>query len=124
MASKVALCPEVREVLVLRQRELGRRYGAVAEGRDTTTVVFPKADHKFFLWASPEERGRRRASQDGEPERAASVAKTIAQRDAQDTQRSIAPLQKARDAELVDTDGLSLDEVVESLIERVRAAQT
>lgn len=124
LASTIALCPGVREVLVLRQRELGRRYGAVAEGRDTTTVVFPRADHKFFLWASPGERGRRRAAQQGAPELAASVAHEIARRDAQDMQRPIAPLHQAEDAELVDTEGLDLDGVVERLIERVRAART
>lgn len=122
MASQIALLPGVREVLVLRQRELGQRYGAVAEGRDTTTVVFPCADHKFFLWASAGVRGKRRAAQDGAPERAEAITAEIECRDAQDTGRAIAPLLQAEDAVRVDTDGLDLEAVVERLIDHIGAA--
>lgn len=121
LASRIALLPLVREVLVKRQRELAKEHGAVAEGRDTTTVVFPMADCKFFLWASPEERGMRRAKQAGTPELAAGLTKDLAQRDAQDAGRDVAPLLEAQDAVRVETGGMSLDAVVEYLAGRVEA---
>lgn len=124
LASRIALLPKVRDVLVQRQRELAREHGAVAEGRDTTTVVFPMADFKFFLWASPEVRGRRRAMQAGTPEQAAQVAADIAQRDAQDAGRAVAPLMEAEDALRVETDGMDLDAVVEHLAGRVEVLRS
>ena len=91
----------------------------MVEGRDTTTVVFPDADRKFFLVASPEERGRRRAEQEGHPERAAQYALELARRDARDASRADSPLRQAPDAVRIETDGLTVDEVVEHMLEHV-----
>ena len=88
------------------------------EGRDIGTVIFPDAVVKIFLTASPEERARRRLAQDGEmPDGAtlAEVAREIAARDKQDSERAVAPLKPAPDAILVDTTGFSLDQAVETI---------
>lgn len=124
LASRIALLPLVRDVLVQRQRELAQEHGAVAEGRDTTTVVFPMADFKFFLWASPDERGLRRAKQAGTPELAAELTRDLAQRDAQDAGRAVAPLLQAQDAVRVETGAMGLDAVVEYLAGRVEALRS
>lgn len=96
------------------------------EGRDIGTVVFPDADIKFYLDASPEERGRRRYAELQAQERAESLAATMremAERDQRDSTRAHAPLQRAVDAVVVDTTALTLEEVVETLLRRVRAVQ-
>lgn len=117
--SAVAAHPRVRRAVVAVQRAIGRGSSIVAEGRDTTTVVFPEADHKFFLIASPEERGRRRAEQEGQPERAAQYARDLARRDELDSSRADSPLRQAEDAIRVETDALTADEVVERLLHHV-----
>lgn len=110
--------PQVREHLVQLQQAIGRTGDMVTEGRDQGTVVFPHAECKIFLTASPAERARRRVDdlrQRGEaPEFAAVLAEQIA-RDERDANRSVGPLVKAPDAIEVVTDGLSLDEVVHRL---------
>jgi cytidylate kinase len=110
--SLVAANPEVRVELVSRQREwTARRGGGVLEGRDIGTVVFPDADLKVYLTAAPEERARRRAKEIADLDYE-TVAADLARRDALDTNRAVDPLSEAPDAVLVDTTGLSIDEVV------------
>jgi cytidylate kinase len=119
--SRVAAHPRVREGMVERQRAFARGAagrGVVVEGRDIGTVVFPDAAVKFYLDATPEERARRRAAETGgtpEEERAA-----MGRRDAQDSGRRVAPLRAAADAEVVDTTGLDVRQVLEALLARVR----
>lgn len=125
MASKVSAQPRVRQRLLALQRELGKDGGVVMEGRDIGTVVFPDADIKFYLDASPEERGRRRHVELQQQEKSESLAATIrdmAERDQRDSERAHAPLRRAADAVVVDTTTLTLTEVVEVLLRRVRAA--
>ncbi|CAB4926303.1 unannotated protein [freshwater metagenome] len=120
-ASRVAGDPAVRAALVVRQRELLDHGDWVAEGRDIGTVVAPDADLKLYLDASDEERARRRAEQTGRP-----VAEVLAEqrdRDARDREREASPLRAAPDAQLVDTTGLTLDEVVELVAARAQAVK-
>jgi cytidylate kinase len=107
--SKVAAEPSVRQELVQRQRMLAEAapLGSVVEGRDITTVVFPDAHLKIFLTASPEERVRRRGDED---------AASLARRDAADEGREVSPLRQSKDAVVLDTTGLSVDEVVERVV--------
>jgi cytidylate kinase len=113
-AGAVARLPRVREVLVERQRALGADGGIVMEGRDIGTVVFPDADVKIYLDASPEERARRRASDPAHsgPSAVADVATLLTARDELDRTRKVSPLYIAEDAVVVDTTGKSVDEVV------------
>jgi len=120
--SPLAAVPGVREALVPQQRRLGAG-GVVMAGRDIGSVVFPDADHKFFLTASLDERMRRRAAQygrRGEHADEAAMLRDVAARDRYDSERTVAPLRPAPDAEVIDTDGLGLDEVVELLLRRIR----
>lgn len=117
--SDVSALPRVRRAVVAKQRALAGEGSLVAEGRDTTTVVFPDADHKFYLDASPEERARRRALQEGRPERRAELTQEMAERDRKDSSRVDSPLLCAEDAVRIDTDGLDLDGVVRRLLAHV-----
>jgi len=122
--SAVSAHPGVREAVVAEQRKLAADLGGVvAEGRDTTTVVFPRADHKFFLNASMEERARRRARQEGAPERYEEILADIERRDRLDTTRAHSPLVKAPDAIEIQADDLGVEEVVERVLAHVRAPQ-
>jgi len=124
-ASKVSTQGEVRECLVRHQREVAQDGGAVLEGRDIGTVVFPDADVKFFLEATPEERGRRRLGQlqgRGEVGNLADIVAEIAERDRRDRSREHSPLRCAADAERVDSTKMSPEEVVDLLLERCRQA--
>jgi cytidylate kinase len=121
-ATAVARLPAVRAVLVECQRAMADTGTVVMEGRDIGTVVFPDADVKIYLDASPEERARRRASDPAHAGRAggiASVAQELQARDQNDRTRLTSPLTKAADAILVDTTGLPLDEVVRRVWEIV-----
>ena len=120
-ASKVATNPKVRAALVEKQRALLSRDDWVAEGRDIGTVVAPDAEVKVFLTASPEERARRRAVELGTDEQ--TVLRDQALRDAQDRDREHSPLEQAQDAVELDTSGLTVDEVVERIVDLVRAAE-
>jgi len=114
-ATAVARWPQVRAALVLRQRALGEHGGIVMEGRDIGTVVFPRADVKVYLDASPEERARRRAhdpAHSGGPSAVADVATALTARDELDRTRTVSPLYAAEDAVVIDTTGKSIDEVV------------
>ena len=115
-ATTVARHPAVRRVLVARQRAFGDGGGVVMEGRDIGTVVFPDADVKVYLDASPEERARRRAA---DPAHAASknaqlseVATALAERDKSDSTRAVSPLTVAPDAIVIDTTGVPLEDVI------------
>ncbi len=119
-ASQVSIHPEVRRVMVARQREAGAAGGVVMEGRDIGTAVFPNADVKIFLDADPTVRAERRVLQNGSqsPEEAQRVQAEIAARDERDRTRAASPLIAAADAVIVDTTHQSIDEVV-SEIERI-----
>ena len=113
----VSATPGVRQALVEQQRAMGRS-GVVMAGRDIGTVVFPDADHKFFLVASLDEKVRRRAAQyerRGESVDEEAMRKEVELRDRVDTNRPVAPLKPATDAIIIDTDNLELDEVVERI---------
>jgi cytidylate kinase len=123
-ASKVSTQAEVRSRLVAAQRKIAHDGGAVLEGRDIGTVVFPDADLKFYLDASDEERARRRHGQLREHGESAELAKIVAEleeRDRRDRSRRHSPLRCAPDAERVDTTRLSMGDVLLLLLERCRA---
>jgi len=120
-ASKVATNPRVREALVQKQRELMSSGDWVAEGRDIGTVVAPDAEVKVFLTASPEERARRRAEELGTD--MDMVLRDQALRDAQDMERKHSPLTAAPGAVELDTSGLSVDDVVDRIVELVEGAR-
>lgn len=125
-AAAVARLPSVRAVLVERQRAMGEGGGIVMEGRDIGTVVFPRADVKIYLDASPEERARRRANDPahtGVPAGVAEVATLLTERDQSDRTRAASPLFAATDAVVIDTTGKGVDEVVEEVLEVVRKRQ-
>jgi cytidylate kinase len=122
-AAAVARLPRVREILVARQRQLGAEGGVVMEGRDIGTVVFPDADVKIYLDASPEERARRRAADtahSGGQAGHAAVAASIEARDRSDSTRPVSPLTLAPDATFLDTTSLTIGDVVSRVLELVR----
>ena len=122
-AAAVARLPRVRGVLVERQREMGTGGAIVMEGRDIGTVVYPNADVKVYLDASPEERARRRASDaahSGVPAAVSEVATLLTQRDEIDRTRTASPLFAAPDAVVVDTTGKNVDEVVGEVLAVVK----
>ena len=116
-ASTVAALPAVREALLLRQQELARPPGLIADGRDMGTVVFPRAPLKIFLTASAEARAERRFHQlqgMGESVSLARLLTDIQQRDARDQSRTVSPLVPAEDAIIIDSTSLSADEVLQA----------
>ncbi len=120
-ASIVSTISEVRKILVEKQRSLGNlsETGAVLDGRDIGTVVFPNADIKFFLTAKPEARAHRRYEEDLEKGRAVSFEQTFAeikQRDERDVSREDSPLAIAEDAVVIDTSEMDLTEVFEQML--------
>jgi cytidylate kinase len=125
-ASAVSSLPRVRAVLVDRQRELGAQGAVVMEGRDIGTVVFPHADVKIYLDAAPEERARRRstdATHAGSTTlRLDDVARQMQERDLADSTRACSPLSAAADAHVLDTTGLTIEEVLERALAIVRDA--
>jgi CMP/dCMP kinase len=126
-ASLVSAIPEVRSLVLAFQRDFGRRVpGAVLDGRDIGTVIFPDADVKIFVTASPEVRARRRAAeleQAGERIEEAEVLADIRRRDERDTKRAIAPLKAAPDAHLLDTTHLDIDAAFRAAIDIVEAVR-
>jgi cytidylate kinase len=122
--SRVARLPRVRAVLVARQRAFGRDHGLVMEGRDIGTVVFPDADVKIYLDASPEERARRRANDPahgvGQPMALSDVAVALQNRDQADRTRAASPLMVAPDATVIDTTGDPIEVVVDRVMAVVR----
>jgi cytidylate kinase len=122
-ASKVAALGLVRAALLERQRRFAVPPGVVADGRDMGTVVFPQAEVKIFLTASAAERAARRYKQLKEKGVAATLAALsleIAERDRRDTNRAISPLVPSADAVLLDTTGMSVEEVVERVLVEAR----
>ena len=125
-ASTVAALPEVREALLLRQRELARLPGLVADGRDMGTVVFPSAELKIFLTASAEARAERRYHQlqgRGESVSLPRLLAAIRERDARDESRSASPLVPADDAIVLDSTALSASEVLSRVCELANARE-
>lgn len=119
LTAAVAACPDVREAMVARQRELGAEGGVVLEGRDIGTVVFPQAEVKFFLKASAEVRGQRRFLELQSKGVEASLARTISEvkaRDNADMTRSTSPLVQADDANVIDTTDLEIPEVLNKML--------
>ncbi len=119
-ASRVAAWPPLRAALLERQRAFAEPPGLVADGRDMGTVVFPDAALKIFLTASAEERALRRYNQlkeKGSNASLSALSREIAERDARDSARAVAPLVPARDAEVIDSTGLSIGEVAARVIE-------
>lgn len=117
-SSIVSTIPAVRRAMVMRQRVLGER-GAVMNGRDIGTVVFPNADVKFFLDAAIEERAERRLAEEREHNPAATYEQTLAditERDRRDTTREDSPLVAAEDAIIVDSSGMSIDDVFQKMM--------
>ena len=125
-AAIVARHPAVRRVLVARQRAMGAAGGIVMEGRDIGTVVFPEADVKIYLDASPEERARRRANDPAHRALAGAalsdVATALAERDRLDSTRAVSPLAVAADARLIETTGVAIEDVVEQVLALAAAA--
>lgn len=118
--SAVARLPRVREAMVSQQRAIGQARDIVVEGRDIGSVVFPDAEVKVFLTASPDERARRRAAEQvarGHEVEHEAVADAIAKRDQTDSTRQTSPLIAAPGAVQLDTTGLSIDEVVDRVVE-------
>jgi len=123
VSSMVSTIPAVRRAMVRQQRELGRR-GAVMNGRDIGTVVFPDADLKFFLDASVAERAERRLAEEREKNPDADYEQTLADitgRDARDMTREDSPLAAADDAIIVNSTGLSIEEVFQQMMAVVKA---
>ncbi|MCL4525810.1 MAG: (d)CMP kinase [Gammaproteobacteria bacterium] len=125
LTSKIAALPAVRAALLQRQRDFRQAPGLVADGRDMGTVVFPDAPLKIFLTASAEVRGKRRLNQlmeQGSSANLATVVAEIAERDARDQQRSVAPLRPASDARLLDTSEQSVSDTYRVLQSWVQSA--
>lgn len=121
LSSIISTIPEVRRAMVSRQREMGQR-GAVLNGRDIGTVVFPDADVKFFLTAEPDARAQRRFSEEQTAQPDATYEATFAdmiERDRRDSSRADSPLAIAEDAIVVDSTGLSIDEVFKKMMSEV-----
>ncbi len=125
LSSIVSAIPSVRRAMVERQRTLGRR-GGVLNGRDIGTVVFPKADVKFFLTASPQERAQRRYLEQRARDPDVSFETTFAEmveRDKRDTTRLDSPLRPADDAIVLDSTGLSVEEVCKKMMDVIEERQ-
>ena len=123
-ASKVAALPAVRTALLFRQRAFRRAPGLVADGRDMGSVVFPDAGLKIFLTASAEARAERRYKQLIGKGMAASMddlLRDLHERDARDSQRTVAPLKRSEDAVLLDTSGMTVQQAVDFVVDRAAA---
>lgn len=116
LTSRISTLKPVRDALLKAQRLMGASGGVVLEGRDIGTVVFPDAELKFYLSASPEERGRRRCEEltaKGEPVTLEETISDVIKRDQQDSDRDIAPLCQAKDAIEIDSSRLTVDQVLD-----------
>ena len=125
-ASHVAVIPEVRQGLINRQRAFRRPPGLVADGRDMGTVVFPDSVLKVFLTASAEERALRRYKQlidKGFDANLAALLLELRQRDERDSTRSVAPLQKSAEAQVLDTTDITVEEASSQVIQWFKSAQ-
>ena len=121
--SAVSMVPEVRQLMVHEQREMGKRGAIVLEGRDIGTVVFPNADVKVYMVANPRERAVRRSKElaaKGIAKEVDELEREIAERDVKDSTRAISPLTKAADAVTLDTTDLSIEEQVEFIVQKAK----
>jgi len=121
MSSVVSTIPGVRQAMVARQRAMGKR-GAVLNGRDIGTVVFPDADIKFFLTASPDARAERRFQEDQAIDSSVTLAQTLSdmiERDRRDSTRADSPLKVADDAIVIDSTGLSVEATFDRMMNHV-----
>ena len=126
LASAVSKSPAVRARLLTLQRGLGDAGGVVMDGRDIGTVVFPRAEAKFFLDASAEERGRRRwqeLKEKGMDVDRDAITAEIRARDLQDSSRAIAPLKRAEDAQYIDSSTMTIDGVVEAMLSLIKGKE-
>ncbi len=122
LASECSAIAEVRQKLVRLQQAMGETKSVVMDGRDIGTVVFPKAEYKFFLTASSEERAKRRfaeLTEKGENTTFEKVLEEINQRDHNDTTRKVTPLRQAEDAILVDTTSMNIEQVTEFIMSKI-----
>ncbi|MFH0753648.1 MAG: (d)CMP kinase [Candidatus Omnitrophota bacterium] len=120
----VARTPDVRHVMVNWQRQMGSRRPMVGDGRDLGTVVFPDAQFKFYLDADFQVRCQRRIDElkaKGQAVDEAALIKDLADRDQKDFSRKVGPLKKADDAIVIDSTGMTIDEVIETLYQRVKS---
>jgi len=118
--SKVSAYAGVRKAMTEQQRRIGERGNMVMVGRDIGTVVFPDARFKIYLEASPEERARRRfieVQKRGEPTSYEDILASIRKRDDVDSSRAVAPLKPAKDAQVIDSDGKTIDVVLEEALQ-------
>jgi len=119
LSSAISAIKEVREAMTFLQRKMAEPEGVVAEGRDMGTVVFPDADYKFFINADPKTRAGRRYRERlerGESVSRGEVEKELRKRDDQDMTRALAPLVPAKDAKIIDTTNLTVEDVVEKMV--------
>lgn len=122
LSSRISIIKEVRDAMTELQRKIGREGRLIAEGRDMGTVVFPDAEHKFFITASTEARAERRYNERigrGESVSREEVEMELKKRDEQDRNRPIAPLKPAEDAIIIDTTTLRIDQVVEEILSNI-----
>jgi cytidylate kinase len=122
-SSTVSAVKEVREAMADLQRKMAKGAEVVAEGRDMGTVVFPAAAYKFFLTATPEVRAERRFEERlrrGESVSKALVNIELRKRDRQDERRSLAPLRPAQDAIIIDSSAMTVEEVVEKILDHIK----
>ena len=125
-SSRISTIAAVRQELVAQQQRLGEQGGVVMEGRDIGTVVFPNADVKVFLDATPEARGERRYAEDvrnGKPGRREVTIEAVRGRDRRDASRQASPMAPAKDSIYLDTTCLTVDQVVERILSLATAAQ-
>lgn len=123
VASRVSTNGEARRVLTDKMRDVGEDGGIVMEGRDVGTVVFPDAEIKFYLDASAEERAKRRVNQLKEAGRKADynqILKMIQERDYRDSHRAVSPLKPAEDAVVIDTSSLTMQQVIDTVLEKIK----
>ncbi|WP_428052335.1 (d)CMP kinase [Candidatus Avelusimicrobium stercoris] len=123
VASRVSTNGEARRVLTDKMRDVGEDGGVVMEGRDVGTVVFPDAELKFYLDASAEERAKRRVKQLKEAGQKADynqILKMIQERDYRDSHRAVSPLKPAEDAVIIDTSSLTMQQVIDTVLEKIK----
>jgi len=122
-SSRIATFGSVREILVARQQAIGRRRGVVMEGRDIGSIVFPEAPLKFYLDASIQERAYRRKKdleRAGHRVQLSQLEQQVLERDQRDMTRTVGPLRRVKDAIIIDTSDMTIDEVVETVSRHVR----
>lgn len=123
--SPIAAIPFVREALVAQQKAMGKEKGVVMDGRDIGTVVFPDAELKIFVTASPEVRAKRRYDElqaKGQPADYDDILKNVQQRDYIDTHREVSPLRQAEDAIVLDNSHMTIEEQDTWLIDKYQLA--